>query len=370
MMPATETDTAIPCPADVPHGRISLLTRGRAIGSIDGMTRLLAVIAVLVAGCGEDEGDTIAVAIASPAPGAEVTRDSLDALGALIASVPVEVDISGAPPRVALSIGDVVVGDLGVDGSQLASLPALGPATLTATAYDAEGTVLATASVDITVVDPTLADCHAWLDLYKVGYTVGPARIGVTDPVTAMMPINGMPFRSSGAARTTMFADCLLIKSLAEAASSWRARKIIEVTDLGVYNYRCINNDGTPPNCTIGLSEHSYGNAIDLAIFKDADGMTYSVKDDWVIDPSPYKTCMDPTVPGKDTFMHVMICELKARGIWNIVLTPNYNSLHRDHFHVDLTAGGNTIKAPAPDEPGSEDHGGPDLAAGSGRNIP
>lgn len=314
------------------------------------MARLLAVIAVLLAACGGDD-DSIELTIESPAPGAEVTRDSLDAIGGLIAHVAVVVDVSGSPARVALSIGDVAVGDLDAAGSALASLAAPGPATLSATAYDADGNALATASVDVVVVDPVLADCHAWLDLYQVGYTVGPARMGVMDPVTAMMPINGVAFRSGGSARTTMYSDCTLIKSLAEAASEWRARRIVEVTDLGVYNYRCINNSGTPPNCTIGLSEHSYGNAIDLASFKDADGATYSVKDDWVIDPTPYKTCMDPTVPGKDAFMHEMICAIKARMIWNIVLTPNYNSLHRDHFHVDLTAGANTIKGPpAPTE--------------------
>ena len=309
------------------------------------MVRWLVVIAVLVAACGGDD-DSIVLSIESPAPGAQLTRDTLDAVGALVASVQVDVAVSGTPARVGLSIGDVQLGDLDAAGTALATLVTPGPATLTATAYDADGAALASASVDVTVVDPTVADCHAWLELYKVGYTVGPTRMGVADPVTAMMPINGVAFRSGGAARTAMFGDCSLIKSLAEAASSWRARKIVEVTDLGVYNYRCINNAGTPPNCTIGLSEHSFGNAIDLAIFKDTDGTTYSVKDDWVIDPAPYKTCTDPTEPGKDAFMHAMICELKARGIWNIVLTPNYNSLHRDHFHVDLTAGGDTIKGP------------------------
>jgi len=309
------------------------------------MVRWLVVISVLVAACGGDDA-AISLSIESPAPGTELTRDGLDAVGALVASVQVDVAVSGSPARVALSIGDTQLGDLDAAGTALATLAAPGPATLTATAYDADGNALATASVEVTVVDPTLADCHAWLDLYKVGYTVGPTRMGVADPVTAMMPINGVGFRVGSAARMTMFGDCTLIKSLAEAASSWRARKIVEVTDLGVYNYRCINNAGTPPNCTIGLSEHSFGNAIDLAAFKDADGTTYSVKDDWVIDPAPYKTCTDPTEPGKDAFMHEMICELKARGIWNIVLTPNYNSLHRDHFHVDLTAGADTIKGP------------------------
>ncbi len=309
------------------------------------MARLLAVVAVLLAACGGDD-ESIALVIESPAPGAEVARDGLDTLGGLVANVTVAVDVTGSPARVGLLVGDVELSDLDPAGSGLASLAAPGPATLTAIAYDVDGGVMGTASVDIVVVDPVLADCHAWLDLYQVGYTVGPTANGVKDPVTARMPINGVPFRSGGAARTTMFGDCSLIKSLAEAASVWRARKIVEVTDLGVYNYRCINNSGTPPNCTIGLSEHSFGNAIDLASFKDADGMTYSVKDDWVIDPVPYKTCMDPTVPGKDAFLHEMICAIKARGIWNIVLTPNYNSLHRDHFHVDLTEGANTIKGP------------------------
>ncbi len=305
---------------------------------------------MLLGACGGDD-DSIALSIESPAPGAQIARDSLDGVGALVASVAVDVDVSGSPARVALTVGDVLIGDLDAAGGALASLAAPGPATLTATAFDADGNALATATVDIVVVDPTLADCHAWLDLYGVGYTVGPVRMGVADPVTAMMPINGVAYRTGGAPRTAMYGDCTLIKSLAEAASIWRARGVVEVTDLGVYNYRCINNSGTPPNCTIGLSEHSFGNAIDLASFKATEGTTYSVKDDWVIDPAPYKTCMDPTVPGKDAFMHEMICAIKARGIWNIVLTPNYNSLHRDHFHVDLTAGANTIKGPpAPTE--------------------
>jgi hypothetical protein len=42
-----------------------------------------------------------------------------------------------------------------------------------------------------------------------------------------------------------------------------------------------------------------------------------------------------------------VICALKQAGTWNIVLTPNYNADHRNHFHVDLTDGANTIKREA-----------------------
>jgi hypothetical protein len=48
-------------------------------------------------------------------------------------------------------------------------------------------------------------------------------------------------------------------------------------------------------------------------------------------------TCESETANDKDAFLHKVICELKAADVWNIVLTPNYNADHRNHFHVDLT---------------------------------
>ena len=49
------------------------------------------------------------------------------------------------------------------------------------------------------------------------------------------------------------------------------------------------------------------------------------------------------------TELHQLICELKAAGVWNIVLTPNYNDAHRNHFHVDLTTDSDFIKRVASD---------------------
>jgi hypothetical protein len=319
--------------------------------------RVLGLLIVICGACGGDDTateDVVTLAIASPAPGAQFERATLDDIGALVATVPMQLEVTGTPTRIAITLAGAELGDALPDGTATATLAAPGPATLIATALDAEGVPLATAEVAIEVIEPVVANCHEWLDLVGVEYTVGPSSRGIVDPVTAKMPINGVPFRSGSGLRTTMLGDCSLIKSLALAAPHWRKRGVVEVRDLGVYNYRCINNDGTPPNCTIGLSEHSFGNAIDLASFTDANGDTYVVNDDWVIDPDD-KTCTSPTEPGKDTFLHEMICEIKANKIWNIVLTPNYNSLHRNHFHVDLTAGSDFITRTAIDE-GTHDH--------------
>ena len=118
----------------------------------------------------------------------------------------------------------------------------------------------------------------------------------------------------------------------------------VEVADIGVYNYRCIGGEGTPPDCPRGMSQHAYAKAIDLAGFTLDDGSYAEVKTDWVIDPDGEPTCEAPAEPGADQWLHDTICALKRAGVWNIVLTPNYNADHRDHFHVDLTSGADFIE--------------------------
>ena len=189
-------------------------------------------------------------------------------------------------------------------------------------------------------------------------YTVGPTQPGVPDPVTVTTPINGMPYRylSNTNRRATFFMDCSLARSLVQAAPILRSRGVVEVADIGVYNYRCIGS-GTPPNCPQGLSQHAYAKGIDLAAFKTADGSDYNVETDWVIDPMAESTCGAATSNDEDAWLHEVICDLKGDDVWNIVLTPNYNAAHRNHFHVDLTAGSDFIRreAPRPIDDGPDD---------------
>ena len=189
------------------------------------------------------------------------------------------------------------------------------------------------------------ADCYQWLDQHAVSYERGPVMDGVVEPVTVTTPIDGLVHRylESAEPRATFFMDCQLAMALARAAPILRQHDVIEVVDLGVYNYRCIGG-GTPPDCPNGISEHAYAKAIDIAGYTTSDGTTYSVLDDWVIDPDGEDTCAAPTENDKDDFLHRVICAQKADRVWNIVLTPNYNADHRNHFHVDLTADGDFIE--------------------------
>jgi hypothetical protein len=293
-------------------------------------------------GCGSDE---VSIAFVSPETGAAATRDVLGASGELIARVPVAVDVGGAPARVGLTANGVAQADLDVDGNGAADLATSGTATLIATAYDSADAELASATVDVSIADAMPASCQDELALYQVEFTVGPERPGVVDPVTAVVPINGVSYRVLGNAdpRETMFGDCTLIRSLARGASIVRSRGLVEITDIGVYNFRCIGG-GTPPDCPNGISQHAFATAIDIAGVTDANGEFASVNDDWVIDPNTEETCEAPTEGGKDALLHELICALKAADTWTIVLTPNYNADHRNHFHVDLTPGSDFIE--------------------------
>lgn len=308
---------------------------------------------------GGPEPEPVTLTFVSPAPATRAVRDRLEpTVGWRAAAVAVDLAWTGEVASIDLASADLALGAADAAGHADLLLIDPGVNTLVATARDAAGAPLATASVDVEVVDPDVASCRAWLDLYGIRYTPGPASMGVTDPVTVTTPINGVPYRylTNTNRRATFFMDCSLARSLVSAAPILRSHGVTEVADIGVYNYRCIGT-GTPPNCPNGMSQHAYAKAIDLGEFLTADGTKYNVETDWVIDPAAEKTCEAATASDEDAWLHALICELKGDEVWNIVLTPKYNDAHRNHFHVDLTAGSDFIRkqAPRPIDDGPDD---------------
>jgi hypothetical protein len=71
-----------------------------------------------------------------------------------------------------------------------------------------------------------------------------------------------------------------------------------------------------------GVSEHSFGNALDIAAFTLANGRKVTVKDGW------------HGAPEEQGFLHDV--QLYACETFSTVLAPGYNIYHYDHIHVDL----------------------------------
>jgi hypothetical protein len=113
------------------------------------------------------------------------------------------------------------------------------------------------------------------------------------------------------------------LHSLQPAAEQTLGARVVALQHFGSYSCRDIARraaDGRPGE---HRSEHASANAIDVAAFVLADGRTISVARDW----------QRPADHASRRFLQSIRDD--ACGIWNVVLGPDYNIAHRDHFHLD-----------------------------------
>jgi hypothetical protein len=105
------------------------------------------------------------------------------------------------------------------------------------------------------------------------------------------------------------------------AARMYLGSPIVEVKVAASYGCR-------PMNHQVGgrLSEHGHANALDVSGFQTADGRFVSVKDGWYGD--------------RDERAFLRAVHAGACHTFTTVLGPEYDRLHRDHFHVDLAKRG------------------------------
>jgi hypothetical protein len=101
------------------------------------------------------------------------------------------------------------------------------------------------------------------------------------------------------------------------AALHWFGQPVVEIRQISAYSCRGMNGN---PNARI--SEHAFGNALDIAAFTLADGRKITVKAGW------------HGLPEEQGFLHDV--QGTACEQFTTVLAPGSNVYHYDHIHVDL----------------------------------
>jgi hypothetical protein len=152
----------------------------------------------------------------------------------------------------------------------------------------------------------------------------------VVDPVLVYSPVLGVDLRGGGGDTDPVFVACetaLAIADTAEIASQMAPVGAHELIHYGTYNCRVIAGTST-------LSNHAEGRALDIAGFVLDDGQELTVLADW-------EDGVDPMVTPEGQWLRGFTDTLWETMTWNIILTPEYNADHNDHFHVDLTPDGN-----------------------------
>jgi hypothetical protein len=111
--------------------------------------------------------------------------------------------------------------------------------------------------------------------------------------------------------------DQWITAAVQPAALKWFRQPVVEIKQISAYSCRGMNGN---PNAHI--SEHAFGNALDIAEFTLADGHKVSVQYGW------------NGTPEEQGFLHDV--QAAACEDFTTVLAPGANVYHYNHIHVDL----------------------------------
>ncbi|KRR27297.1 extensin [Bradyrhizobium lablabi] len=155
---------------------------------------------------------------------------------------------------------------------------------------------------------------------------LGPAQ---GNPVSAFGQVSMKP-AATLACPIVSALDRWLTDSVQPASMRWFGARVVEIKQISAYSCRGMNG-----NPHAHISEHAFGNALDIAAFTLADGRRITVKGGW------------RGMPEEQGFLRDV--QATACQQFNTVLAPGSNSHHEDHIHVDLMrrASRRTICQPA-----------------------
>ena len=211
--------------------------------------------------------------------------------------------------------------------------------TLAAVARDAAGKEVARASQTLLVGPPTDDSCGAMLTALGLDWKPAKATKGVTDPVAVAPVIAGVTFVSwrPKAKPIPLLMACKLAVRLRELALLVKEHGVDQVRHMGIYNYRKMRNPKCQKAGNCKLSQHAFATALDIhSVRQNGQEKVATVEKDWKIDKTRDVCPGKPKNP-KDELLHQLACGMFGQRVFSVILTPNYNANHRNHFHVDLT---------------------------------
>jgi hypothetical protein len=182
------------------------------------------------------------------------------------------------------------------------------------------------------------ADCEAELGSRQIDF-IRETALGVLAPVRLTGRLRGVEFRSNASAKRRQtsrheIVDCRLVLALDDFAEILSRHGIVEVRHYSMYR-----PPRRPSDAPYG-KRHGAALAIDTGRFIDATGAELDVDKDFngAIDA---KTCGEGAVPEPATdaalTLRAILCEAVERRLFTVVLTPNYDPPHKNHFHLEIT---------------------------------
>lgn len=187
--------------------------------------------------------------------------------------------------------------------------------------------------------DDVMTDCKA--ELERRGVAFKPAkRPGIANGVELAGPLGGVAWTSEQA---PLVIDCSLAVSLDEAGRYLRELGVSRASYSSAYSRRNVRGTNRP-------SKHSFGLAIDVHTFDVGTLGTLRVDRDYEQGLGDDVDCVGRPLTQGGAVMKILQCQLVRSGLFHLVLSPDYDDAHHDHFHLEVKPWTDRtgLRAPAP----------------------
>lgn len=135
---------------------------------------------------------------------------------------------------------------------------------------------------------------------------------------------------NNGSKRAKPLMDCRTAWALYRTSRIFTANGGVSKLIVGkFYSYRYVKNRST-------LSRHAYGLAFDIYGIKTKGGKTYMVASSYERHLDSGRSCEGQAKTRGGRLLRQLACDLDNSHYFKVILTPDSDRDHRDHFHISV----------------------------------
>lgn len=175
--------------------------------------------------------------------------------------------------------------------------------------------------------------CRTTLTRYEVSFERlnDEQAPGVENPVQLIGPVGGITVGSRGSSENNEILDCRLVVALLAWSDDLRAAGVVHIDHFSTYRPAArVAGTGEP-------SGHARAMAIDVGRLNRSDGSVLEVVDVWANAERGADPCVRIADESDDLrSLRSLVCGVIDNDTFQIVLTPHFDRVHRNHIHLEL----------------------------------
>ncbi|MFH2005800.1 MAG: extensin family protein [bacterium] len=178
--------------------------------------------------------------------------------------------------------------------------------------------------------------CLQELRRLGVPFRLAKATKGITTPVVVTGPVRGLQWSPMWGKKPALM-DCPFALTLYKLAPAVLRSGVVELRYSSFYQYRNVSGSGY-------LSRHAFGLAVDVFEVVAHNRLRANVKKDWVKAIGKPGSCIGSVTSPKARLLRGLACNLEEARVAHLILTPDSDYAHRDHFHISGPRPGERIR--------------------------